>query len=105
VDTGQYSHLQHSGGVSTVGHERSQCLLASHCFKNYDAESLGMVDPIQISASASFDSLGLENNTIISNSVVESREVVYQGVGGVPVSMSHMESSSSSSAVMEDGYG
>jgi hypothetical protein len=63
------------------------------------------MDPIQISASASFDSLGLENNTIISNSVVESRDVVCQGVGGVPVSMAHMESSSSSSAVMEDGYG
>jgi hypothetical protein len=83
----------------------SKITSAEIVLENAGAESLGM-DPIQISASASFDSLGLENNTIISNSVVESRDVVYQGVGGVPVSMAHMESSSSSSsAVMEDGYG
>jgi hypothetical protein len=94
----------------------SKITSAEIVLENAGAESLGM-DPIQTSTStstsASFDALvGLENNTIISNSGValDSIDAVYQSVGGgVPVSMtrSSMESSSSSSssAVMEDGHG
>ena len=95
----------------------SKITSAEIVLENAGAESLGMDPSIQTLASPSFDTfdalvgpLGpLENNTIISTSnsvVAESRDAVYQSVGGVPLSMALMESSVSSSitAVREDGH-